>query len=249
MRRIVPGQGWLSMYRWQWLYLPVLYGALAFKVRFTDVVETWIKQESGPIRVNFYDSGLVRIIAVKALWAAWRIYWPLAVLRIPHSVFWPLFFATELASGWWLAWNFEVSHLAPDADFPAIMTAEPGAASASAAAAAAAVKFAAAKAARKAGVAGATPPGAPDCEAVKSLATAKAAGDLAAPGARDAVQRVIPASWAVVQAESSVDYGHGSAWTAWWCGALNYQIEHHLFPGISQYHYPDIAPIVKKTCE
>ena len=24
---------------------------------------------------------------------------------------------------------------------------------------------------------------------------------------------------------------------------------HHLFPGVSQYHYPAIAPIVRKTCE
>lgn len=31
-------------------------------------------------------------------------------------------------------------------------------------------------------------------------------------------------------------------------GALNYQIEHHLFPGVSQYHYPQIAPIIKEVC-
>lgn len=27
------------------------------------------------------------------------------------------------------------------------------------------------------------------------------------------------------------------------------QVEHHLFPGISQYYYPEIAPIVKQTCK
>ena len=27
------------------------------------------------------------------------------------------------------------------------------------------------------------------------------------------------------------------------------QIEHHLFPGISQYHYPAIAPMVKAICK
>lgn len=55
--------------------------------------------------------------------------------------------------------------------------------------------------------------------------------------------------WAVSQVETSVDYAHGSPVVAFLSGALNYQITHHLFPSVSQYHYPDIAPIVKKTCE
>lgn len=33
------------------------------------------------------------------------------------------------------------------------------------------------------------------------------------------------------------------------CGGTDYQIEHHLFPGISHPHYPRMAPIVKKWCE
>lgn len=32
-------------------------------------------------------------------------------------------------------------------------------------------------------------------------------------------------------------------------GSINYQIEHHLFPNMSNVHYPTIAPIVKKFCE
>lgn len=30
---------------------------------------------------------------------------------------------------------------------------------------------------------------------------------------------------------------------------FNLQIEHHLFPGISQYYYPAIAPLVVQTCK
>lgn len=33
------------------------------------------------------------------------------------------------------------------------------------------------------------------------------------------------------------------------CPSFYLQIEHHLFPGISQYHYPAIAPIVEQTCK
>jgi linoleoyl-CoA desaturase len=31
-------------------------------------------------------------------------------------------------------------------------------------------------------------------------------------------------------------------------GGINYQIEHHLFPSLSNEHLPRISPIVKQTC-
>lgn len=33
------------------------------------------------------------------------------------------------------------------------------------------------------------------------------------------------------------------------CGSLNYQAVHHLFPHVSQYYYPELAPIVKEVCK
>jgi linoleoyl-CoA desaturase len=32
-------------------------------------------------------------------------------------------------------------------------------------------------------------------------------------------------------------------------GAINYQIEHHLFPNMSSVHYPAVKPIVVKFCK
>jgi len=55
--------------------------------------------------------------------------------------------------------------------------------------------------------------------------------------------------WAVAQVVSSVDYGHEVPFLALMSGALNYQTIHHLFPGVSQYHYPAIAPLVRKICK
>lgn len=60
---------------------------------------------------------------------------------------------------------------------------------------------------------------------------------------------VLADSWAESQVKTSLDYAHGDGFWTYMCGALNYQIEHHLFPGISQYYLPEIAPIVKKTCQ
>ena len=31
------------------------------------------------------------------------------------------------------------------------------------------------------------------------------------------------------------------------CGGLNFQIEHHLFPGVCHIHYEKLAPIVQQT--
>jgi len=38
----------------------------------------------------------------------------------------------------------------------------------------------------------------------------------------------------------------------WWTrifGAINYQIEHHLFPNMSNIHYPEVSKIVQEYCK
>lgn len=55
--------------------------------------------------------------------------------------------------------------------------------------------------------------------------------------------------WALTQLKTTVDYAHGDKIYTLLSGALNYQTTHHLFPGVSQYHYPAIALIVRKTAK
>lgn len=59
----------------------------------------------------------------------------------------------------------------------------------------------------------------------------------------------LPNNWAVHQLETTVDFAPNNALLTWYIGGLNYQVEHHLFPGICHVHYPAIAPIVQATCE
>jgi hypothetical protein len=40
-RRLVQRQKYKWLYRWQWLYLPPLYGVLALKFRYQDFFETF----------------------------------------------------------------------------------------------------------------------------------------------------------------------------------------------------------------
>jgi fatty acid desaturase len=55
--------------------------------------------------------------------------------------------------------------------------------------------------------------------------------------------------WAEMQVRTTMDYAHGSWTTTFLTGALNYQVTHHLFPYISQIHYPAIAPIIRQHCK
>lgn len=54
--------------------------------------------------------------------------------------------------------------------------------------------------------------------------------------------------WAEEQVATTQDYGHGSLLTYLMTGGLNYQVVHHLLPGVSQFHYPSIQPIIAKCC-
>lgn len=55
--------------------------------------------------------------------------------------------------------------------------------------------------------------------------------------------------WAIHQVETTANFAPRSKFAAWYCGGLNFQIEHHLFPRICHIHYPVISKIVQKTCD
>lgn len=58
--------------------------------------------------------------------------------------------------------------------------------------------------------------------------------------------------WHHWQVLASVDFCQGTGRVAravtWYCGGLNHQTEHHLFPGLPHTAYPHIAPAVAATC-
>ncbi len=58
----------------------------------------------------------------------------------------------------------------------------------------------------------------------------------------------MPSQWAVHQVETTVDYARRNRLLSWYVGGLNFQIEHHLFPGICHVHYPQLSRIVEKAC-
>lgn len=171
VRRIVERQVLQPIYKFQHIYLPPLYGVLGLKFRLQDVMETFVSLTNGPVRVNPHSlSAWVQMLGAKAFWAFYRIYIPLTMFNIEASTFWGVFFLAEFMTGWYLAFNFQVSHVSTECDYPL--------------------------------------------------------GDQTGPQVND--------EWAISQVKTSVDYAHGSPLVAFFSGALNYQVTHHLFPGISQ---------------
>jgi linoleoyl-CoA desaturase len=61
--------------------------------------------------------------------------------------------------------------------------------------------------------------------------------------------RTLENAWAVHQLLTTTNFGNNSRWFSWYVGGLNFQIEHHLFPGICHVHYRKISGIVRQTAE
>ena len=185
IRRVCGKQSWAWVYGFQHVYLCVLYGVLAIKFRIQDLTDTWYAQANGMIRVN--DPGLtdkVGQLVSKAFWVTWRFVLPLMYAGLGSwTEFLALSVLAELTTGWYLTFNFQVSHVSPEADFP------------------------------------------------------------------DGERAQFECEWAPAQLQTTVDYAHGDALATFLCGALNYQSVHHLFPCVSQYHYPALAPIVQRVAK
>lgn len=54
--------------------------------------------------------------------------------------------------------------------------------------------------------------------------------------------------WMVHQCRTSVNFARRNRLLTWYLGGLNYQLEHHLFPGVCSVHYPAISSIVERMC-
>jgi linoleoyl-CoA desaturase len=54
-------------------------------------------------------------------------------------------------------------------------------------------------------------------------------------------------SWAAHQMYTTANFGTSNTLLSFFCGGLNFQVEHHLFPRVSHVHYKKISRIVKAT--
>jgi linoleoyl-CoA desaturase len=57
------------------------------------------------------------------------------------------------------------------------------------------------------------------------------------------------AHWATKQVMATANWKSGSVFWNFFSGGLNHQVEHHMFPSLSQYWYPHISHIVQQACK
>lgn len=60
-------------------------------------------------------------------------------------------------------------------------------------------------------------------------------------------EELIKENWYVHQLMTTSNYQTNSKWMTYFFGALNFQVEHHLFPNICHVHYPEISKIVRAS--
>jgi len=65
------------------------------------------------------------------------------------------------------------------------------------------------------------------------------------PNAKNEVEN----DWAIHQLNTTVDFARTNRILNWYLGGLNFQVVHHLFPGICHVHYSALSEIVKNTAE
>ena len=59
----------------------------------------------------------------------------------------------------------------------------------------------------------------------------------------------ITTDWGEIQVRHSANFANTNKALSALCGGINFQIEHHLFPGMSHVHLQRISPLVQRTCE
>ncbi|TAF34479.1 MAG: acyl-CoA desaturase [Cytophagales bacterium] len=59
----------------------------------------------------------------------------------------------------------------------------------------------------------------------------------------------IEEAWALHQMQTTANFATDSFWANFFCGGLNMQIEHHLFPKICHIHYTKLQKIVQQTAQ
>jgi len=64
----------------------------------------------------------------------------------------------------------------------------------------------------------------------------------------DPLQNRVESTWAEHQLMTTVNFCRSNGVLSWLLGGLNFQVEHHLFPGICHIHYPMISRIIEQTC-
>ncbi|KAF9435464.1 sphingolipid delta-4 desaturase [Entomortierella beljakovae] len=117
VRRIKPHQKWFVNHINQHLFVPFLYGLLAFKVRIQDVSILYFVKTNDAIRVNPITTWHTVMFWGGKLFFFWyRVYVPL--MYLPAKKVLLLFVVADMISSYWLALTFQANHVVEEVEWP-----------------------------------------------------------------------------------------------------------------------------------
>nr|CAG8508954.1 1819_t:CDS:10 [Entrophospora candida] len=116
-RRIKPSQRWYSRYINQHVFVPFLYGLLAFKVRIQDIIIVYILKSNDNIRINPLTTSHTLIFwGGKAFFILYRIIIPLLLLPVWKVLI--LFVIADMITSYWLSLTFQANHVVEEVEWP-----------------------------------------------------------------------------------------------------------------------------------
>lgn len=117
-RRIMDFQPWFKFYKFQYIYAPMLYAALAVKTRIQDVTILYIRKSNGPIAINPPTTiQNATFWGGKAFFLTYRILIPL-LMGFSYGKVAVLFLASDIVVSYWLALTFQANHVVDDVELP-----------------------------------------------------------------------------------------------------------------------------------
>jgi len=119
LRRIKPSQQWYEHYRFQQLYMPLLYGLLGIKYRINDFLIIFVLKTNGKIRMNPMNTWHTLMFFLgKSFFLTYRIILPAFFVTWWKPL---LFFVySDLLTSFILAFVFQVNHVIPQAKWPVV---------------------------------------------------------------------------------------------------------------------------------
>eukprot|EP01114_Cavostelium_apophysatum_P024490 TRINITY_DN959_c0_g1_i1.p1 TRINITY_DN959_c0_g1~~TRINITY_DN959_c0_g1_i1.p1 ORF type:complete len:474 (-),score=90.37 TRINITY_DN959_c0_g1_i1:31-1452(-) len=119
LRRIKPHQKYFDHYKWQQIYMPILYGLLGFKYRINDISIVFFTKVNGAINVNPLNKWhMTMFVAGKLFFVFYRIVLPCFFIPVWQSIM--LFVVSDLITSYVLAFVFQVNHVIPQAKWPRV---------------------------------------------------------------------------------------------------------------------------------
>jgi len=119
MRRIKPHQRWYNHYRFQQIYMPLLYGLLGIKYRINDMTIVFVSKMDGAIHLNPLNTWhMTMFLGGKLFFVVYRLIIPCFFIPIWKVLL--LFAVADLVTSYTLAFVFQVNHVIPQAKWPRV---------------------------------------------------------------------------------------------------------------------------------